>query len=264
MSKIGNALHENLLTLNTSKTRFLCFSKTAANNPHSIMSLRIHTCSNTSMQPYGSDCSCYLIERSHTIKYLGVMIDHNINFKEHIMYLSGKVRRLIYVMKCLRDCTPTKILRTVYISLCQSVIHFCISVWGSAGKSYFIIIERAQRALLKVALRKPLRFSTDELYREFKVYRVRQLFIINAVNIVHQKVKARADYTKIMAKRTYNIPLPHISSQMAERSPAYSLIKVYNNVCRLIMLKNCNNFQCNKMIRTLLYDLSYDTTENLI
>ncbi|PZC80534.1 hypothetical protein B5X24_HaOG214575 [Helicoverpa armigera] len=70
-------------------------------------------------------------------------------------------------MKKLRDCSPLDVLRTVYYALCQSVIQYCIRIWGSAGKSTFIILERAQRALIKVS--KDSTFHLNRIYTHYYV-----------------------------------------------------------------------------------------------
>ncbi|KAF9813272.1 hypothetical protein SFRURICE_017004 [Spodoptera frugiperda] len=72
-------------------------------------------------------------------------------------------------MKKLRDCTPTKTLRIIYLGLCQSVLQYGIAIWGAAAKSTLIEVERAQRAVIKVALRKPFRYPTDLIYKDFEL-----------------------------------------------------------------------------------------------
>lgn len=70
----------------------------------------------------------------HSIKYLGVLIDHKLTFKDHIDYLSGKVRKLIYFFKDLRQLANEHIMKMVYLSLCQSILNYCVTIWGGAAK----------------------------------------------------------------------------------------------------------------------------------
>lgn len=59
----------------------------------------------------------------------------------------SRIRKLIWPFKHLRHVATTKLLKQIYISLAQSVLSYCISVWGGATKTQFLQLERAQRAL---------------------------------------------------------------------------------------------------------------------
>ncbi|KAJ8705402.1 hypothetical protein PYW07_011229 [Mythimna separata] len=167
-------------------------------------------------------------------------------------------------MKKLRDCTPIKILRIIYLGLCQLVLQYGISIWGGAGKSSFMEIERAQRAVLKVMLKKPFRFPTDELYETFPVLRVRQLFILSATLHAHKSVKNRPDYQTLLSKRNFHVPLPNANSLLARRCPYYSHILIYNNINKSCNIKGLSTQSCKLTTKKLLLSLTYSETEEII
>ena len=86
------------------------------------------------------------------------------SWKDHIVSATSRTRKLIFLFKKLRGSADSKTLKTVYYSLAQSIFTYCIVVWGGAVKTFIMRLERAQRAVLKVMLNKPLRFPTCELY----------------------------------------------------------------------------------------------------
>ncbi|PZC86430.1 hypothetical protein B5X24_HaOG209149 [Helicoverpa armigera] len=88
--------------------------------------------------------------------------------------------RLIHIVKALRESASPSTLKMVYFALVQSVIGYCITVWGGATKTKFLRVERAQRAILKVMTKKPYRYPTKELYSNCKVLTVRQLFVLKS------------------------------------------------------------------------------------
>lgn len=265
LARVATLLDRNLLTLNIKKTKYIPFSKTSVSSPPSDMVLRIHnSCSRNKTTQHLALCTCSSIDRTTSIKYLGITIDENLSFKEHIVQLSGRVRKLIFVMKKLRDCTPPDIMRQVYLALCQSIIQYCVSVWGSAGKTSLITLERAQRALIKVALRKPFRYPTNTLYKEFKVLQVRQLYILNATVKAHKALLNLSDYDNIISRRAFRLPLPRASSLLTRRSPAFAHPKTYNKVCKLCEIKDCTAALCKKTVKDWLLQLSYEETEDLL
>ena len=52
-----------------------------------------------------------------TIKYLGLLIDENLNWKSQISKLKSKLTRAIGMLSKLRYCTPPKFLKTAYHAL---------------------------------------------------------------------------------------------------------------------------------------------------
>jgi hypothetical protein len=198
------------------------------------------------------------------VKYLGLLIDEHLSFKKHMSLLASRVRKLIYVMKRLRDCAASEVLRLVYHALCQSVLQYGVAVWGSAAKSYILEVERAQRAVIKVMLRKPFRYPTDTLYRECKVLRVRQLYILKAITRTHDCLLNSGHYAVITNRRIYKAPLPPLKSALARKSPAYSHPHTYNNICAYLNLKKLSTPQAGKKVKKWLLSLSYGETESLV
>ncbi|XP_045496903.1 uncharacterized protein LOC123695185 [Colias croceus] len=60
--------------------------------------------------------------------------------------------------------SKTSALEPIYKALGESLLFYCLTAWGGAAKSHFIEIERAQRALLKVAIKESFRYPTALLY----------------------------------------------------------------------------------------------------
>ena len=57
---------------------------------------------------------------SSYIKYLGISLDENLNWKKHISILSSKLRRANGALAKLRHFVPTKILTSVYYAIFNS------------------------------------------------------------------------------------------------------------------------------------------------
>ncbi|CAB3225133.1 unnamed protein product [Arctia plantaginis] len=86
-----------------------------------------------------------------------------------------------YMFKELRHSADAETLTTVYVSLCQSIIPYCIPVRGGTYKTVKLDAERAQRAVLKVMLFKRRDYATSQLYSDTRVLTVRKLYILRIV-----------------------------------------------------------------------------------
>lgn len=249
--KLGEWLNHNLLTLNTKKTKYLCFSKTAASKPCNYPYFYLNKIS-----------TCEPIERSKNIKYLGIILDENLTFKDHVSALSRRVRKTIGIMKMLRHFADLHILKTVYYAICQPLLTYCITVWGSTSKGTMLEVERAQRSVLKVMLNKDFRFPTNELYQESQVLRVRQLFILNTTLMTHREMLKSPNYTDTLELRQYRINIPQVRSAFARRFRMKEII--FNECARQINIKNLAARRAKIEIKSFLMQLDYEATEKFL
>lgn len=251
-------LDRNLLTLNPSKTKYLCFHKTKPSAPNFPTILHLH-----SDCDHGS-CSCQTIDRATDIRYLGIVVDENLSFRKHIEAASARMRKLIFVMKLLRHSADSDTLRLVYTSLGESLLSYCISVWGGSCVTSMLMLERAQRAVLKTMCNKPILFPTKALFAEVKVLNVRQLYILKACLKVHRQVLNSPEYPNMSRKRIFKLPTVAVRTTFAQKLPTYLLPHVYNRINNLTELKVLTVRQAKTTITSLLLSMTYHETETLL
>ena len=70
------------------------------------------------------------IKQSHHIKYLGVLIDDNLNWKQQIKEQCSKVARASWALNQLKHFVDEQTLRSVYHCLIYSHLQYCIIVGG--------------------------------------------------------------------------------------------------------------------------------------
>ena len=266
MRLVSNWLIDNLLTLNTLKTKFIAFHITNRTAPDRNIVIKIHDndCDNTSF------CTCKVIDRTEHIKYLGVIVDENLRWQRHIDYICDRSRKILHVFKKLRYAVDAATLKSIYFALGQSILTYCIAIWGGTAKTTLIKLERAQRTTLKVMYNKPFRFSTQELYREIQVLSIRQLYI--------QKILLRFHRTALSTMRVIendkikrHVPgrfrpwnIPKTKTNFACRSPYYMEPFLYTRVNNVLLLSNMTRSQCKSAIFKWLVLRDYNDTESLL
>lgn len=254
-------LRTNMLTLNTDKTKYMTFSYNLLTQPsHDSHAIVAHHCFDST----DIDCVCPKLSSTNTIKYLGIIIDRYLTFKAHIEALTTRVRKLIYVFKNLRYSAKGKLLKEVYLALCQSLLTYCISSWGGAHKTTILNLEIAQRAILKVSTFRPFRFPTAELLAECDVLSVRQLFILLTVTKKHsltpynpalQTSKRRADI--VCSTELYRTAHSH-------RFFCFLGSYLYNKLNLTLGIHHMNKINCKKTIQKWLKGKTYNDTEHLL
>jgi endonuclease/exonuclease/phosphatase (EEP) superfamily protein YafD len=259
LDKVMTWFTQNLLTLNVGKTKFMTHSIRSSGQPPNTFTLIAHNCLNQ------INCDCQPLVKTDTIKYLGVYVDSYLNFKLHIETLSKRVRKLIYIFRNIRHVADAGLLRCVYQALCQSLITYCVSVWGGAPKTTMLTLEVAQRAVLKVMYFKPFTYSTQLLFSIAKVPTVRQLFIISTVLRYHSEhsfVNKDSDNTR----RPQYIGKRDIIFNTSFVKKFYSFIGpfIYNKLNRNLNIYPKTKIECKKTITNWLLSNDYNETEEIL
>lgn len=254
-------LRQNLLSINVAKTKYVTFTITNSTQPKQPLQLKMHAATCTE----ADNCVCANLCSTSTIKYLGVLLDRHLSWQEHTKNLSGRTRKLIYIFKQLRHVLNVKTLRMVYVALAQSILSYCITVWGSASQTHLIALERSQRALLKVMSFKPRRFPTHELYKISSVLTVRQLFVKATVMRQHALLDADIINDRSKKRRKDNV-FKTISARTKIGAKSFKCIgpTLYNRISRFTTMATKNRYKCNRALKDYLLTLNYKETELLM
>ncbi|RVE43981.1 hypothetical protein evm_011365 [Chilo suppressalis] len=79
-------LKRNVLTLNLDKTKYMIFSIKDSDQPKNF-SIQAHNCSDS------LNCVCPALTEAINMKYLGILVDRNLNWKQQIDGLSCRIRQ---------------------------------------------------------------------------------------------------------------------------------------------------------------------------
>lgn len=260
---ISSWLEDSLLTLNIEKTKYLSFRISNATNPPPSYSIQIHTypC-NRHYNPLScNQTNCPVLEKVSSIKYLGVVVDDKLNWKNHISVTVTRIRKLIYIFKNLRNIVGKKLLNIIYKSLGESILRYCICVWGGAGRSFLIDVERAQRAILKVMSKLPFKYPTTALYNITKLLSVRKLYIYECLRRYH---RLTVPFLPANKKRRRLHPLPRTHTVFARRHFNYRGPFLYNQLNSLNDTCKLSNNKFKSLVLSWLDNLDYNETENLL
>ena len=164
LKKLSMWLKINRLSLNIGKTNFIIFHP--FNKPLKYrITLKIERKA--------------IMEKSY-IKYLGIIIDSTLTWKQHIFCVSNKISRALGVMCKLRSFLNQKMLINLYYSIFYSHIAYSIQTWGNAGgtelNKIFIIQKRAVRLLSNNF--NTLNVSSDPLFLKLDILKIKDIFLL--------------------------------------------------------------------------------------
>ena len=112
-------LKANNLSLNVMKTEFILMGTT-----HNI--LKIGDLLAIRVQGH-------TVKRVYKAKYLGIVIDDKLLWKDHIDYVSLKIKCNLGIISRVRNDIPNKSLIALYRTMMELYLRYCNNIWGKCG-----------------------------------------------------------------------------------------------------------------------------------
>ena len=158
----------NRLSLNVGKTEFMIFRP-----PRKKLNDRIVLTLNRTK-----------LYESNKIKYLGILLDNKLCWKEHIIELSKKLNRSIGMLYKARHFCPTKVLRTLYFSIFYSHLQYGISVWGYATNSYLSKIKKAQKRAVRCITFSKYKAHSTPLFKQLNILSIEDTMYLKTASLL--------------------------------------------------------------------------------
>ena len=90
------------------------------------------------------------IRQKTCAKYLGVLLDEHLLFKDHINTLKKKLNKANGTLAKLRHHLPSDILKTIYYFLFDTHLRYASQVWGQSNSDILVMGQRAQNKALRI------------------------------------------------------------------------------------------------------------------
>ena len=161
LEKLMVWLSINKLSLNIGKTNYMIFSpprkKPLATNPVIIRGTEIKQISET--------------------KFLGVVVDDKLSWKNHINYISRKISRGIGIILKARKFLPKSYLLSLYSSFIYPYYDYCIEVWGKASNIVLSKLIKLQKKAIRIISFKPSRDPTEPLFNSLEILPLNKIYL---------------------------------------------------------------------------------------
>ena len=119
-----------------------------------------------------------VLERVKFTKFLGVLIDECLTWKNHIDCISKTVSRNIGVINKLKYSVPTRILHSLYCTLISPYLSYAILIWGNTCKSYLDKLVKLQKWAIRTVSSSHYRSHTAPLFAKHNVLTVTDMHML--------------------------------------------------------------------------------------
>ena len=129
------------------------------------------------------------LEQCNSYKYLGVIFDKDLNWKNHVNYVCSKISRSIGSLVSLRHRTSISVLREVYYALVNSYVQYGILIWGNASQANLqplnVLLNKAVR-IITFAPFGPL--DLEPIYRDLELLNLDQTILLERGKFMFKKI----------------------------------------------------------------------------
>ena len=168
LKKVHDWLSANKLSLNVSKTKFMIF-----HFPQRKLNVQIDLqIANTP------------IEKVNTFDFLGLTVNENLNWNNHICKISTKLSKIIGILKRLHNVLPRRQLLLIYNTLFLPHINYCILAWGFSSDRIFLLQKRAIRLISSANFLS----HTEPLFKELNTLKVTDIQRVRALKFYFRYV----------------------------------------------------------------------------
>ena len=122
LASINQWFTSNKLSINNKKTKYSCFHKPSEKDDIPLRLPKL-TVSN------------HIVESQEFIKFLGVLLEENQNWKKHIKYIENKIAKNLGLLYKARPFLERNALLALYYSCIQTYINYTNIAWGSTCRA---------------------------------------------------------------------------------------------------------------------------------
>ena len=171
-------LKANKLSLNIDKTHFMLFQPRRKS---------IATCNDVILDSH-------TISRVRDCKFLGVILDEKLSWKNHVFHIKNKVSKGIGILYKARANLNEKHMITLYHSLIYPYFNYCNSIWSYATKEVLNPLIIIQKFAVRCICYLKRRESTAPYFAKLNILKLNEIKLYNAslfmYNFYHGKVPA--------------------------------------------------------------------------
>lgn len=159
----------NKLSLNASKTNYMLFTNLRNSDNNYVIKI----------------CDCAL-ERKPCVKFLGVHIDQNLTWHDHIRICQSKIASSIYAINRVKHFIPHKYVRTLYFSMIYPYLYYGIPLWGSTYNTHKKKLITAQKRIIRIISGAKYNDHTNPLFQEGNILKLDDIYKVEVCKVAYK------------------------------------------------------------------------------
>ena len=173
-------------------------------------------------------------------KYLGVVVDHNLDWSSHINEVVRKITHSVQSVRRIKHCLNEVTLRQLYYTLILPHIDYCSTVWASSTKKNLLRLQRCQNKYARLILNADYYTPTVKLLDTLKWQSV--------------EIRLNFQYCVMIYKLLHGLSPPYLTRLVSYRNTIYPTRHVLTNQLYLPKPRTENKKHSFSYVATKLYN----------
>ena len=177
------------------------------------------------------------------IKYLGVLLDNCLDWKDQVQAVSLKVSRGLGILKHAKKFLPFSALTSLYTSIVEPHFRYSCSVWGCAGTTEINWLQKLQNRAARIVTNSSFDTPSNKLIEKLGWKTINKLIDIESKTIVFKSLNElappylRSIFRKNSQSTSYrlrntstDLRLPKIGIENGKKSFSFRGAKLWNSL----------------------------------
>jgi hypothetical protein len=159
-----------------------------------------------------------IITNINSTKFLGLIIDSTLSWKDHITGLISKLNKACYAIRATKPFMSLEVMKMIYYSYVHSVISYGIIFWGNSHFSDSIF--KIQKRIIRVITNTGRCDSCRELYKKLQILPLPSHYIFSLLVFVNKKRScfiSNLEIRDINTRHTHNLNLPSTNPTLVQK-----------------------------------------------
>jgi len=178
------------------------------------------------------------------VKYLGVYIDEDLKWSDHIAYVCNNIKKYIGIFHKIRYKMPSSCLKNLYYATVYPHIQYGIELYANTYATYLHDLEILNNRVLRILQFKPMEYNVSKLYENYNTLQIEDLHSYKLLILIHRYFNNRGSLPQIFQNyfttnsavhthktRTQNdIHLTHCETKFGIRCLSQRGSKLWNSI----------------------------------
>ena len=207
------------------------------------------------------------INETAKTKFLGVIIDNKLSWKDHILYISGKLARGTGVLLKVRRYLMKETLISLYYSFVYPYLIYCNHVWGLACKTHMNTLFLLQKRIIRIIAGVNRRSHTDPIFKELKLLKCNDIntYLIGRlmhriyngdITLLRSNFKKNKEVHQYGTRQINHYHVPPVKTELGKSALRFHGVVIWNKILNLGMDPVMTDYEFSKSLKNhLLQDM---------
>jgi hypothetical protein len=198
-------------------------------------------------------CQKKIIIGINNTKFLGLELDKNICWKNHVQKILPKLSSACYLVRRMCPCCKSDILKMIYFTYFHAVMEYGIILWEDSVESKRIFQQ--QKRIIRIMTRSTSRISCRTLFKKLEILTLTSQYLLSLMRCLSSNLESYTFNTSVHNINTrcqLKLHKPAARLTMYQRSVYYNSINIYNklpdDLAELVSNKKCFLLQLKKYL----------------